>query len=240
MSSARRVAEALAAWGGSPVVDLLIGEPCFDTPEPLRDALARAARCSASAYGPMQGLTELREVLARRARSEGLEVGADGIVITHGAKGGLLAVLATLLAPGDEVIVPVPGYPGTRVITTRLGATPVEVPEIETGLEGWADAVVRRMGDRTRAVVVASPSNPSGAVLPTDDLVRLAHVRSGVRGSCSTRRTGRSGSTSTYRHRRPGRHRPSSASGPRQRRGRCAAGGSDGCSRIPSSPARWP
>lgn len=174
MSSARRVAEALAAWRGSPAVDLLVGEPCFDTPEPLRDALARAARRSGSAYGPLEGLPELRELLARRCRREGLEVDVDGVVVTHGAKGGLLAVLATLVAPGDEVIVPVPGYPGTRVITTRLGATPVEVSETETGLEGWSDAVVRRMGDRTRAVVVASPSNPSGAVLPKDDLVRLA------------------------------------------------------------------
>lgn len=174
MSSVRRVAEALAAWEGSSVVDLLVGEPCFDTPEPLRDALARAARRSAAAYGPAEGLTELRELLAGRARVEGIEVDADGVVITHGAKGGLLAVLATLAGAGDEIVVPIPGYPGTRVITARLGATPVGVAETEAGLEGWSEAVIRRMGDRTRAVVVASPSNPSGAVLPADDLARLA------------------------------------------------------------------
>ncbi len=173
MSSARRVAEALATWHGPSVVDLLVGEPCFDTPEPLRDALARAARCSAAAYGPLEGLAELRELLARRASSEGLEIDRDGVVITHGAKGGLLAVLATVAGAGDEIVVPVPGYPGTRVITERLGATPVGVAETEGGLEGWSEAVIRRMGDRTRAVVVASPSNPSGAVLPADDLVRL-------------------------------------------------------------------
>jgi len=173
MSSVRRVTEALAAWKGSPVVDLLVGEPCFDTPEPLRDALARAARCSAAAYGPMEGLAALRELLARRARGEGLEIDADGVVITHGAKGGLLATLATLAGAGDEVVVPIPGYPGTRVIAAHLGATPVGVAETAAGLEGWSDAVIRRIGDRTRAVVVASPSNPSGSVLPTDDLLRL-------------------------------------------------------------------
>jgi aspartate/methionine/tyrosine aminotransferase len=174
VTSSARVAKALAAWEGTGPVDLLVGEPCFETPEPLRRALAVAADRSAAAYGPAAGLPELRALLAERTRRRGLAADGREIAITHGAKGALLAVLATLVSPGDEIIVPVPGYPGTAGIARRLGATPVGVPETEAGLRGWSDAVVDRIGDRTRAVVVASPSNPSGSVLPDDEVGRLA------------------------------------------------------------------
>jgi len=105
------------------------------------------------------------------------------VVVTHGAKGGLLALFATLLDPGDEIIHPVPGYPAYPAMAHQLGAKPVAVPESDGSFEGWADAVRGRISKRTRAIVVASPSNPTGATLDLDqagalvDLCRENKVR---------------------------------------------------------------
>ena len=230
MTSFARVAEALASWDGSGPVDLLVGEPCFDTPEPLRRALAAAADLSAAAYGPAAGVPELRELLADRARRQGIEATDREVVVTHGAKGALLAVLAALVSPGDEVIVPEPGYPGTSGIARRLGATPVGVPETETGLHGWSDAVVDRIGDRTRAVVVASPSNPSGSVLPDEEVGRLVTACAGVGARLVLDEAYAAFRWDPSSQARRGSHPPpgSSGSGRRPRRGRCAVGGSGG------------
>jgi aspartate/methionine/tyrosine aminotransferase len=170
------VGKALARWDGDDIVDLRIGEPCFEPPEELREAFRRAADGSFG-YGPAAGLPALRELLAARARDEeGLAVESGGVVVTHGAKGGLTAVMAALLAPGDEVIYPVPGYPAYRGMAQRFGAIPVGVEEGNAGLGGWSDRVADRVSSRTRMVVVSSPSNPSGSVLPARDLERLARL----------------------------------------------------------------
>ena len=95
-------------------MDLLIGEPCFEPPRELREALARAARNGAFDYAPAAGLHQLRTVLAARVGPDQPDPDPDSVVVTHGAKGGLFAVLATLLEPGSEVVHPVPGYPATR------------------------------------------------------------------------------------------------------------------------------
>lgn len=174
MTAVGAVAEALAEWVGPDPVDLLIGEPCAEPPTELREALARAAQDGAFGYAPAAGLDELRAALAARIRPEGRQLGPESVIITHGAKGGLFAVLATLVQPGGEVLHPVPGYPATAAITRRLCARPIGVPETDDGLAGWSHAVAERLSARTAAVVVASPSNPSGAVLPDADLERLA------------------------------------------------------------------
>lgn len=168
-----RVAAALGRFGGGSPVDLLVGEPCFDPPEVLRDALARAAREDSFGYGPAHGLPELRECLAALAREEGLRSQASEVAVTQGAKAGLLATLAALVEPGDEVIHPAPCYPATPFLVRRLGGVPVEVPEGADGLAGWGAAAAARIGDRTRAVVVATPSNPTGSVLPPEEAVTL-------------------------------------------------------------------
>jgi aspartate/methionine/tyrosine aminotransferase len=122
-------------------------------------------------------------VLAARHTEAGSTVSADQVVVTHGAKGGLLALFATLLGPGDEIIHPVPGYPAYSAIAQRLGARPVAVPESDGSFAGWAEAISPHIGERTRAIVIASPSNPTGATLDRDqagalvDLCRERNVR---------------------------------------------------------------
>jgi aspartate aminotransferase len=108
------------------------------------------------------------------------------VVITSGAKGGLLALLATLLEPGDELVHPKPCYPAYPAMATRLGARPVAVPECGGNFAGWSEAVADVIGPRTRAVVLASPSNPTGTTLDATEassLVELCRDR-GIRLIC--------------------------------------------------------
>ena len=162
------VIAALATHAG-PQLSWLVGEPCFEPPAELVDAFARAAVSPSFRYAPRDGLPALREVLAQRHGAEGHALAADQIVITSGAKAGLLALLATLLAPGDELIHPQPCYPAYPAMASRLGARPVAVVECGGGFAGWSKAVAEAIGPRTRAVVIASPSNPTGTTLDTTE-----------------------------------------------------------------------
>jgi aspartate/methionine/tyrosine aminotransferase len=159
------VIEALGRYRGI-VVDLLVGQPCFEPPAEILAAFERVAGSSAAGYGPPAGLAELRNVIAETA---GGSAAVDNVVITHGAKGGLLAVMAALVDPGDEVIHPIPCYPAYPAMVRRFGGVPVGVPETEAGFGGWSTAVADAMTSRTRAVVLASPSNPSGSILEADE-----------------------------------------------------------------------
>jgi aspartate/methionine/tyrosine aminotransferase len=179
MTAVREVVRALASWQG-PTSEWIVGEPCFDPPEALQRALARAAMSTAFPYSPPTGLPELRELLASRHLEGGEPLQKDQIAVTNGAKGGLLALLASVLEPGDELIHPSPSYPAYPAIARRLGAHPIAVPEQNGSFEGWAEAVEQQITHRTRAVVLASPSNPTGATLASTqsrELVALCRDR---------------------------------------------------------------
>lgn len=164
MRAVDKVTAEISARRG-PVFSWLVGEPCFEAPPELIDAYARAAGSPPHGYPPHNGLQRLREVLAERHGHEGGAVDPDQIAITSGAKGGLLALFAALLAPGDELIHPQPCYPAYPAMATLLGARPVAVPELNGSFSGWPAAVAQRIGPRARAVVLSSPSNPTGATL---------------------------------------------------------------------------
>jgi aspartate/methionine/tyrosine aminotransferase len=184
----RAVDEVLASLAAhlEPRVSWLVGEPCFEAPAELVDAFARAAASPSYRYPPHDGLPELREVLAQHHSAEGPPTTAKQVVVTSGAKGGLLALLATLLEAGDELIHPQPCYPAYPAMAVRLGARPVAVAECQGGFAGWTEAVADAIGPRTRAVVLASPSNPTGAALEVGEgraLVELCRNR-GIRLIC--------------------------------------------------------
>jgi aspartate/methionine/tyrosine aminotransferase len=164
----------------------LVGEPCFGPPIELVNAFERAAGSPSYAYPPHDGLPRLREVLAAYQREEGQAPEPDQIVITSGAKGGLMALFAALLEPGDELIHPTPCYPSYPAMAARLGARPVAVAERGASFAGWPEAVADHIGPKTRAVVLASPSNPTGATLDAPQataLVELCRNR-GIRLIC--------------------------------------------------------
>ena len=169
----RALDSVIAALGRYPgeTVDLLVGEPCFDPPAEIQRAFAHVTGEPASGYGPPGGLAELRKLLANWLAGE--SVNPDQVVVTHGAKGGLLALLAALVEPGDEVIHPLPCYPAYPAMVRRLGGVPVGVAEHGDGFVGWTEKVLAATGSRTRAVVLSSPSNPSGSTIVGEELAAL-------------------------------------------------------------------
>ena len=169
------VITALAKCPGPPT-SWLVGEPCFGPPAQLVEAFVRAAESPPFHYQPHCGLPALREVLAARFEAEGLRITPNQITVTSGAKGGLLALFATLLEPGDELIHPRPCYPAYPAMAARLGASPVAVAERNDGFSGWTEDVARHISPRTRAVVLASPSNPTGATLDAVEVRPLVEL----------------------------------------------------------------
>jgi len=165
----------IAALGRYPgdAVNLLVGEPCFDPPAEIQDMFGRTGGDPASGYGPPGGEPELRAILADREGDGTL--GPENVVVTHGAKGGLLALFAALIEPGDEVIHPLPCYPAYPAMIRRLGGVPVGIVEHGDAFEGWAREMFAAIGPRTRAVVLSSPSNPTGTTLGNRELARLVH-----------------------------------------------------------------
>ena len=179
------VVAALAEHGAA-TSSWLVGEPCVRPPEVLRDALARASRAETFGYAPPAGNPRLREILAAHHITGGQAAAPEQVAVTSGAKGGLLAVFAALFEPGDELIHPLPSYPAYPAMAARLGGRPVPVAEGNGTFDGWPQAVADHIGPKTRAVVLSSPSNPTGATLTEGQaraLVDLCRDR-GVRLIC--------------------------------------------------------
>jgi aspartate/methionine/tyrosine aminotransferase len=182
MRNIDRVVAALEEHRGA-THSWLVGEPCFAPPQELTVALAETAQSASFRYPPREGLAELRQALATLHRTNDAPVTPDQIAVTTGAKGGLLALLATLLEPGDELIHPLPCYPAYPMMASRLGARPVGVRESGRRFSGWVESIVSRIGPRTRAVVLSSPSNPTGTTLSSDTAESLVDLcrRHGLR-----------------------------------------------------------
>lgn len=170
---------------GRKVVHMEIGEPDFPTPEPVVAAARQALSAGETRYTPAAGLPQLREAIAGHYRSRyGVEVGPERIVVTPGASGALLLALGVLLDPEDEVLMADPGYPCNRHFARFINASPRAVPVgPDTRYQLDADLVARHWGATTRAVMVASPSNPTGTVLGTEALRALATAVARRRGT---------------------------------------------------------
>ncbi len=169
-----RAAELRAA--GHHVVSLGQALPFFPPPEPAL-AAARAAleRPDVNVYATDPGLPSLRRALAARLRaSHGIECAAADIVITAGANHAFTLALTTLASAGDEVILPAPFFTNHDMAIRALGATPVEAPvaDRETFQTTWAD-IAPYLSPRTKAVVLCTPSNPTGATLRPEEGRRI-------------------------------------------------------------------
>ena len=161
---------------GRRVVHMEIGEPDFTAPEPVVEAGVRALREGRTAYTATLGLPALREAIASHYASRfGVGVPADRVVITAGASGGLLTVAALYFDAGDEVLVPDPGYPGyrhfVRAFEGRARALPVGPAE---NFQPTAAMVRAAWGPRTKALILGSPSNPTGTVISKAELQAIA------------------------------------------------------------------
>jgi aspartate aminotransferase len=163
------------AWKDSEAIHLEVGEPDFPTPEHVVEAAHEAARAGRTRYAPNAGLPQLREALADKVtRRNGYTARPDQVVVTQGGIQALYLVLSALLEPGDEVLLPDPAWPNFRMIAHLLGARPVLYPLVAQGdfLPRLED-LERLVTPRTRAILVNSPSNPLGTVIPRELLETL-------------------------------------------------------------------
>jgi aspartate aminotransferase len=161
---------------GRNIIHLEIGEPDFPTPPHVVEAGQRALGEGWTKYGPTPGLPELRESIASYiSRTRGIRVGAENVCVVPGGKPIMFFSLIALLEPGDEVIYPDPGFPIYESMIRFLGGVPVPVPLVERrGFSFDLNTLRDRLSDRTRLVVLNSPANPTGGVMPRDDLIQMA------------------------------------------------------------------
>ena len=168
-------AHALEA-AGRHVVHMEIGEPDFTAPEPVVEAGVRALRDGRTAYTATLGLPALREAIAGFYSTRFQKtVDAKRIAITSGASGGLLTVAALYVNPGDEVLVPDPGYPGYRHFVRAFEgvARPLAVSGA-TNFQPTAAMIEKAWTKKTRGVLLGSPSNPTGTLIEERELRKIA------------------------------------------------------------------
>ncbi|HKY65834.1 MAG TPA: pyridoxal phosphate-dependent aminotransferase [Acidimicrobiales bacterium] len=165
-------AKALKA-AGEPVIGFGAGEPDFPTPDHIVEAAVAACRTPRfHKYTPAAGLPELREAVAvKTKRDSGLEVTAAQVLVTNGGKHAVYNTFATLLDPGDEVLLPTP-YWTTYPEPIRLaGGVPVVLPTDEsTAFRVTVDRLEAALTERTKVLMFVSPSNPTGAVYPPTEV----------------------------------------------------------------------
>jgi len=169
---------------GRDVVHMEIGEPDFPTPPCVVEAGIEALRTDKIHYTTAAGLPELREAIALHYRERcGVSLDCDRIIVTPGASGALLLLLSALVEQGDEVLLEDPGYPCYANFVRILGGCVGQVPVgSEDGFHLTAAMADSQWGPRTRGLLLASPANPTGAVMPKGhlaELVELANVRDG-------------------------------------------------------------
>ena len=165
-------AKALKA-AGRPVIGFGAGEPDFPTPDYIVEAAAWACRQPENhRYSPAGGLPELRQAIAAKTgRDSGLAVDASQVLVTCGGKMAVYEAFATLLDPGDEVLLPAPFWTTYPEAIALAGGVPVPVPTDEhTGYLAGVEALEAARTDRTRALLFCSPSNPTGAVYPPEQV----------------------------------------------------------------------
>jgi aminotransferase len=159
------------------VISLGIGEPDFDTPEPIVQAGIAALQGGETHYTSNSGLLELREAIADHLGARyGLSYEArEEILITVGVSEAFYLTMAALLDPGDEIIMAEPCFVSYAPSATLVGAKPVLIPTSpETGFQLTADAVEAAITERTRAILLASPNNPTGTVLSRERMEAIA------------------------------------------------------------------
>jgi aspartate aminotransferase len=170
-------ARALEATGRS-IVYLQIGEPDFDTPENVRDAAKAALDAGLTHYPPYAGLPQLRAAIAEDTTDRrGFAVEPSNVFVTVGGKGVMVYAIMALVDPGDEVIVPDPGYPIYDSITRFVGGISVPIPiRQERDFRLDVDELASLVTPRTKLLVLNSPANPTGGVLTRGDIERIAEL----------------------------------------------------------------
>ncbi len=163
---------------GRDVISFGAGEPDFDTPENIKRAGERAIKSGRTKYTPVGGIPELKEAVAAVYKKDyGVEYSPEEVLVSCGAKHSLYNLFQAILDPGDEVIIPAPYWVSYPAMVKLAGGVPriVKLSE-ESGFRLSAELVKKELTPRTKALIINSPSNPTGAVVPEENLGDLAEL----------------------------------------------------------------
>lgn len=165
---------------GIEVLKLNIGDPIkydFKTPEHIRKAAAEAVMNSRSEYSPSEGLPELREAIVEKEKNYGVDLSVDDIVVTTGVTEALMLIFAAALDPGEEILVPGPTYPPYITYPTFYDGHPITYRTVEEN--GWQpdpDDIRRKINEKTKAIAVINPNNPTGAYYDEKTIREIADI----------------------------------------------------------------
>ena len=170
-------AQALEAQGRS-IIHLEVGEPDFPTAAPIIAAGQRALSEGRTRYTPAVGIAELRQAIAAHYRARyGVNIPRERVLVTPGASGALQLATAVLVNPGEQVLMADPGYPCNRHFVRLLDGEPVGIPVgPESAYQLTAPLVEQHWSERTVAVLLASPANPTGTLLTPETLAEILAV----------------------------------------------------------------
>ena len=169
---------------GRDIIHMEVGEPDFPTPQPVIEAATRFIASGKVHYTPAAGLPELREAIARHYHDRfGANVGPERIIITPGASGALMLILAASTNPGDGWLLPDPGYPCNRHMVRSFEGVPQSLPvDASTRFQPTVAQLADHWQPSTLGLIVATPSNPTGTLLDEIELSALHHATSGRDG----------------------------------------------------------
>ncbi|MBN1324496.1 MAG: pyridoxal phosphate-dependent aminotransferase [Methanotrichaceae archaeon] len=161
---------------GKDSVNLGIGQPDFETPEHIKEAAVAAVRSGFTGYTENMGMPDLCSAISEKLRRENrLDIAPENVMVTSGASEALFLSIWSLIDPGDEVLIADPGFLSYAALTQAARGRPVGV-SLDEDLKLTPEAVAERMTSRTKAIVVNSPSNPTGAVQTEEEMRGLAEI----------------------------------------------------------------
>ena len=163
---------------GFPVISFGAGEPDFDTPQPIKDEAVKSLAAGFTKYTPSSGIPELKEaVCAKFAQDQGLKYGPENVVISCGAKHSLYNLIQVLCGPGDDVLIPSPYWVSYPEMAYLADANPVLIPTIqEEGFRLTPERLRKMITQKSKVLIVNSPSNPTGSLLEEKDLRAIAEI----------------------------------------------------------------
>jgi len=162
---------------GYDIISLAVGEPDFTTPDSVIEAAYKAMKEGKTHYTPPTGITPLKEAIAEKYREEnGVNVDANNVIVTP-AKLGIFMAISTFIDPGDEVLIPDPGWVSYKEMVNFARGKPVGVRLVEEKhFTMDIDDLVNKINFKTKVLIINSPSNPTGAILNMDDLKAIRDV----------------------------------------------------------------
>jgi aspartate aminotransferase len=163
---------------GAEIINLSVGEPDFDTPRHIKDAAIRAINDGVTSYPPVPGFPELRKAVADKYQQDlGLSYEPSQVVVSTGGKQTLINILMTIVDPGDEIVLPAPYWVSYPEMIKMVGGELIPIPTtVDVDYKITPEQLQAAITDKTRAVMLCSPSNPTGSVYSEEELKQLAAV----------------------------------------------------------------